>query len=260
MGKTHTTTLSGKELEIIEKLLAQYGNVVSFGVIYKILAKNKSRQEVKNMVSGLAKKGWLVRVKRGVYVISDISSRGTVSFSQLAIAQIINENSYISFEAALQHYSLFDQYLRVITSMGKKKSYTARFSDWTFKYIKTKNYLYGGYEEFNIDGRLVKVATREKAILDFLIYRRTANSIDLVIEKLKSYKSEFDIKKFEEISKNCSITIKRALGAILDLAGINSDEIYKAVKKNKNHSFMTATGRVFNAKWRIYVDSHFKNY
>jgi len=260
MNKINTTTLSGKELEIIEKLLAQYGNVVSFGVIYKILAKTKSRQEVKNMVSGLAKKGWLVRIKRGVYVISDISSRGTVLLSQLTIAQIINENSYISFEAALQYYGLFDQYLRVITSIGKKKSYTAKFSDWTFKYIKTKNNLFGNYKEFNLDGRLVKIATKEKAILDFLTYRRTASNIDLVVEKLKNYKGEFDLKKLIEISKNCSITVKRALGVVLDLAGLNSDEMHKDVEKNKNHSFMTATGRVFNAKWRIYIDKRFKNY
>jgi predicted transcriptional regulator of viral defense system len=260
MDKTYTTTLSGKELEIIEKLIAKHGNVVSFDMAYKILGDDKSKQELKNIISGLVKKGWLIRVKRGVFVISDISGRGTISLSQFTIAQIINENSYVSFEAALQHHGLFDQYLRVVTSMGKKKTYNTKFSDWTFKYIKTKDVLFNGYKEFNMDGRLVKIAYKEKAILDFLTYRRNINNIDLVIEKLKNNTSEFDVKQFAELSKNCSITTKRTLGVVLDIAGINSDEIYAMVEKNKNHSFMTTASNVFNAKWRIYIDKHFNNY
>lgn len=260
MNKKYTTTLSGKELELIEELMARHGNVVSFGMVYGILSEKKSRQEVKNIVSGLVKKGWFVRIKKGTFVISDISSRGTTGLSQLTIAQIINNNSYISFEAALQHYGLFDQYLRVITSVDKNKTCTTKFSDWTFKYIKTKNALYNDYQEFNIDGRLVKIATREKIIIDFLTYRRTINNIDLIVEKLKNYSNDFDTARLIEMSKNCSITTKRSLGIILDLVGINSEEVHEAVEKNKNHSFMTNTSNVFNAKWRIYIDKHFKNY
>ena len=257
MEKTNTTTLSGKELEIIEKLIAKHGNIVDLDMIYKIM-DTKSKQEVKNFVSGLVKKGWLVRIKRGTFAISDISSRGTTGLSQLTIAQIINDDSYVSFEAALQYYGLFDQYLRVITSIGKKKSYNTKFSSWTFKYIRTKEELFNNYKEFNMDGRLVKVALKEKIILDFLTYRRTSNNIDLIIEKLKSYKNDFDIQQLIEMSKNCSITVIRTLGVILDLAEINSDNLYEIVKDNKNHSFMTTKSDVFNAKWRIYVDKHFE--
>jgi hypothetical protein len=45
------------------------------------------------------------------------------------------------------------------------------------------------------------------------------------------------------------------LGVILDLIGIDSDELYKAVKDNKNYSLLTSESNKFNAKWRIYVDS-----
>jgi predicted transcriptional regulator of viral defense system len=257
MNKTYTTTLSGKELYVIEKLITEHGNVVNFDMIYEKLGKNRGKQEIKNFISNLVKKGWLIRIKRGVFVISDISGRGIIELSQLTIAQIIDNNSYISFEGALQHYGLFDQYLRVITSVGNKRTYTRKFSDWLFKYIKVKKELFGDFKEYNIDGQLVKIASKEKAIIDFLIYRRTVHDFDLVIEKLKNYKNDFDGQQFIEISKNCSITTKRILGVILDIVNIDSSELYKAVKDNKNHSFMTASGDLFNAKWRIYIDSHF---
>jgi len=258
MSKKYTITLSNKELEIIEKLIAKHGNIVDLAMIYEIL-NSKSNQEIKNIVSVLVKKGWLIRIKRGTFVISDIASRGTLGLSQLTLSQIIDNDSYISFEGALQHYGLFDQYLRIITSISKKKTYTTKLSNWTFKYIKTKKDLFNNYKEFNIDGKLVKIATKEKIILDFLTYRRSTGNIDLIIEKIKNNKNEFNVEKLIELSKNYSMTTKRTLGVLLDLIGINSDNLHKIVKSNKNHSFMTANSNVFNAKWRIYVDKNLKS-
>jgi len=90
-----------------------------------------------------------------------------------------------------------------------------------------------------------------------LTYRRTTNNVDLIVEKLKTYKNDFDVKLLIEISKKCSIATIRTLGIILDLADINSDNLYEIIKNNKNHSFMTSKSDVFNAKWRIYIDKHF---
>jgi len=227
--------------------------VVNFANIYQKFGKNRKKQEVKNFISNLVNKGWLIRIKRGVFVISDISGRGSIELSQSTIAQIIDNNSYVSFEAALQYHGLFDQYLRVITSVGKKRTYTRKFSDWIFKYIKVKKELFRDFKEYNIDGRLVKIASKEKAIIDFLTYRRTSYDFDLIIEKLKNYKDEFDNQKLIEVSKYCSITTKRILGVILDLINMDSTKLYNELKGNKNHSFMTRDSNVFNAKWRIYI-------
>ncbi|MBU1246194.1 MAG: hypothetical protein ABIJ83_04200 [Patescibacteria group bacterium] len=261
MNKLYTTTtLTGKELEIIEKLIMKHGNVVDFAMVYSEFGEERNNQEVKNFVSKLVKKGWLIRIKKGVFAISSITGRGATDLSQLTIAQIINTNSYISFEAGLQHYGLFDQYLRVITSIGTKKAYNKKFTDWIFKYIKAKKGLFSAFNKVHIDGRLVKIATKEKIIIDFLVYKRTVNNIDLIIEKLQNYKDEFDSNQLIQLSRDCSISAKRTLGVIFDLVGINSEKLYGLVKKNKNHSFMTSTSNVFNAKWRIYIDEYFKNY
>ena len=257
MNKTYTESLSAKELKLIEELLLDHGNVVSFDMIYKKLVKNNGKQEIQNFVSKLVEKGWLIRIKRGVFAISSIASRGNIELNQLSIAQIINSASYISFEAALQHYGLFDQYLRVITSIGKKRTYSRKFSDWTFKYIKVKKDLFSDFKEYNLDGMLVKIASKEKIILDFLTYRRNLYDLDLVIEKLREYKNDFDVERLIKLSEKCSITVKRTLGLIFDLLEINSDVLYEKIKNNKNHSFMTSKSDVFIAKWRIYASEKF---
>ncbi len=256
MNKSYTTTLSGKELELIEKLITEYGNVVTFDIIYEKLGKNIEKQVVKNFVSNLVKKGWLMRIQLGVFAISDISGRGSIELSQLTIAQIIDRDSYVSFEGALQHYGLFDQYLRVISSIGRKRTYTKKLSDWSFKYIKTKKGLFEDFKEYNIDGQSVKIASKEKAIIDFLTYRRTAHDFDLVIEKLKTYSHEFELDNLIDISKKCSITTQRILGVILDISEIDSSKLYDIVKSNRNHSRVRSNSKIFNAKWRIYTDNY----
>lgn len=259
MNNLYTTTLTAKELEIIEKLIIKHGKIVDFNMIYEIFGKHRNKQELKNFISRLIKKGWLIRIKRGVFVISDISARGNTDLSQLTIAQIIDNDSYVSFEAALQYYGLFDQYLKIITSIGKKRTYKKTFSNWTFKYIKSKDGLFYGFNEYNIDGQLIKIASKEKVILDFITYRKSEHNIDLIIEKLNNFKNEFDEDKFYSLSKNHSITTKRILGFVMDRVEMNTEKIYGLVKNNKNYSFMFSGADKFNAKWRIYTNKYFND-
>lgn len=255
MNKNYTISLTKNELKILEELILEHGNVVDVSSIYKKI--DKSKQEAKNIITKLVKKGWLIRIKRGVFIISDISSRGSIQFSQLTIAHIIDEKSYVSFEGALQYHGLFDQYLKTINSISLKRSYYKQVLNWTFKYFKVKNKLYSNFKEYNIDGQLVKIASIEKALLDFLEYRRNVYSIDLIIEKLKNNQDEINLKKLISISKNYSLTSKRVLGFIFDRLGFDSSVLYNEIKKNRNHSFMTSKSYNFQSKWRLYIDDYF---
>ena len=57
---------------------------------------------------------------------------------------------------------------------------------WLYSPDKSKKELFLGFKEYNIDGQLVKIASKEKIIIDFLTYRRKSHDFDLVIEKLKN--------------------------------------------------------------------------
>lgn len=258
MNKKYTT-LSKKELKLLENLIKQYGNVVDFAMIRKEL-NTSNKQIVKNLTSSLIKKGWLVRIKKGTFFISDISGRGLIDFNQLTIAQLLIKDSYVSFEAALQYYGLFDQYLSTIYSISDTKKSKKEFKDWKYVFCKTKKGQYGNFKEFNMDGYLIKIASKEKAIIDFLVYRRTANNIDLVLEKLKEHKDDFDFNSMVDLASNSSIVVKRSLGFLFDLIGIDSSELYKQIEKRRDYSLLCSKKELFNAKWRIYIDKYFEKY
>ena len=109
-------TLTEIELEILETALIEFGAVVSFNQLSDLF--NENRKYSKKRINKLTNQGWLKRIKKGVFAISDLSSRGRLSISYNAIVNILVKDAYISFEAALQYHGLYDQLLTNINSVS----------------------------------------------------------------------------------------------------------------------------------------------
>lgn len=255
---TKRTILSEKELNLVENLIAEYGVIVAFEQIFSQVKNTLGRQGTRNLISKLVKNGWLVRLEKGVYYITTLESRGVANISEFIIAQTLMKDSYISFESALQYHKIFDQHIRMVISISLKRKKEKKIQGTIYSFIKANKSNYYGWEEAQIEGRMIKVATLEKAILDILAFKRTAHSIDLVLEKLGEYKNNFNWKRLNDLSRNQSVTVQRILGFLLDKAGIESENLEKSVEKSKGRSScMTKDSNRFNAKWRLYYHSHF---
>lgn len=256
---TKKTILSEKELNLVENLISKYGSIVDFAQIFSQLKDKLDRQEARNLVSKLVENGWLVRIKKGAYYITTLESRGVAAISELVIAQILVTDSYISFESALQYHKIFDQRIRIVISLSLKKKKESEIQGIVYKFIKANEKNYYGWEEALIEGRSVKIATLEKAVLDMLAYNRTAHSVDLVLEKLREYKDNFNWEKLNTFSQKQSTTVQRILGFLLDKIDMDSGYLHKLTKKKKGgSSYMTSGSKLFNAKWRLYYHSHFE--
>lgn len=255
---TKSTILSQKDSELLENLIAEVGLFVTFEQVLAELNDTMSRQEIRNLVSKLVRNGWLVRIKKGIYYITTLESRGVFNVSNFIIAQILVSESYISCESALQHHSIFDQHLKTVTSISLKRLSQKEVQGTIFEFITTKENNFYGWDEVEMDGRVIKVATAEKAILDILNFRRTVSSIDLVLEKLKEHKNSIDINKLNKFSQKQSNTVQRILGFLFDKAGIDSSQLQNSTKGKTSNSYMTKDSKLFNVKWRLYYHSHFE--
>jgi len=252
------TILSEKEFKLLEDLIVKYGLIVNFEQIVRELKNTMKRQEIRNLTSKLAKNGWLVRIKKGTYYLANLESRGTVNVSVFVIAQTLLNESYVSFETALQYHGMFDQHLRTVTSVSLKRMKSKKVQDITYEFIITDKKNFYGFKEIQMEGTVTRIATSEKALLDMLDFRRTTYSIDLVLEKLKEHKNSLDFKKLNKFSRKQSVTVQRILGFLLDKANLNSNHLHAHVKDKSSHSCMTADSKNFNAKWRLYYHNHFK--
>lgn len=251
------TILSEKESFLLENLIAKYGLFVNFDQIYAELKQDHTRQKIKKMVIKLTKNGWLVRIKKGVYYVTNLESRGFAGASILVIAQAVLDESYVSFEAALQHHGMFDQHIRTVTSVCLKKRADKTIQGITYRFIKASRRDFYGWEEAQIEGRMVRVATSEKAILDMIRSQRSIHSLDLVLEKLREYKGDYNLEKLNKLAEGQSITVQRILGFLLDKAGRDSSSMHELLNSKDGASFMTKDSDVFSGRWNLYYHNHF---
>lgn len=252
-----STILSKNDLEILEKILAIHGSIVDFDSIRDLLKKDNSDAEIRNKVSLLSKRGWLVRLKRGIYAVASLESHNFTGISPIAISNAFISNSYVSMELALNYHGLFDQLSARVTAVNVDKSVTYQFQNIEYHFIKTKRELFFGFEEISVDGRKAKIASLEKTILDYLYFRNDSYTVDLILEKLEAAKENIDINKLVDYSLAYPVSTKRKLGFLFDLVGIDSKRLHPLVKSFRNSSKLTRKSNIFNAKWRLYYENRF---
>ena len=254
------TVLTTNQSELLENLIAGYGQIVTIDQIYKEARANWDLQQTKNLVVKLVRNGWFIRIKRGLYVISDLSNRGFLSLSPYVVANLLVNESYVSFESALSYHSMFDQLTNKVISVSKTKYKTTSLNNIQYDFLNVKNKYFFGWQELTIDNQTVRIAYAEKALVDMIHFHRSKYSVDLVIEKIKEHQNSLDMKRLNEYISKMSIVTIKTFGFIFDLLGISSDRLYKLVKENNMTLKMLTDYTKFNAKWRLYYDEYFDKY
>ncbi|MBI2410572.1 MAG: hypothetical protein HYV32_01575 [Candidatus Kerfeldbacteria bacterium] len=131
---------------------------------------------LKILLGRYAKKGKLVRLKRGLYVAPEYIDRlektqrfnGYKSF----LANLLYEPSYLSLEYMLFEYHLLTEMPVHYTSISTRKTQTFQNAFGQFNYHSIKSGLFHGFTKKMIGGFSVQQATKAKALFDFLYLRQ----------------------------------------------------------------------------------------
>ncbi|MDI6736602.1 MAG: hypothetical protein QME42_10520, partial [bacterium] len=141
---------------------------------------------VKRQVSHWKKKGWIRPLKKGLYEAIYPTRR---ILADLFIANKLYEPSYISLETALSYYSLIPEVALQVTSITTKPTREFRNHYGYFQYRSVKKEAFVGYQLRTEQGRYVKIAEPEKALIDYIYFalrdKNTLNIENLRLSKLK---------------------------------------------------------------------------
>ncbi|MDP3642904.1 MAG: hypothetical protein Q8S54_06895, partial [Bacteroidota bacterium] len=120
-------------------------------------------------VSKMEKKGEMIRLKKGLFVVSPKIHRMTIS--KELIANHLYGPSYISFENALSFYKLIPERVLITRSMTLKRSRNFSTPLGNFDYISApKDYFQIGIRQEIINDRYAYlIASPEKAICDMIM-------------------------------------------------------------------------------------------
>lgn len=249
------TILNQSQLNTLENALLHFGNVVSVDELATLLP-SKSPEYRRTYVKGLADAGWLVRVKRGTYQIAEMSSLGTLSLSRFVVAQIILPDSYVSFESALQHWGMYDQMLGVVTSVALQQYPSTEVEGTRYRYVKTSQAYFYGWQVEEINQHQVRIALPEKALLDMVQFHRSRLSLSLVREKLAAYYHQLDFERLEELLLRANLTTLRIWGHLLDQLGLDTAQLWARSSESTSVSKVTRHSQVYDAKWRLYYNQN----
>ncbi|MBN1621608.1 MAG: hypothetical protein JW871_03355 [Endomicrobiales bacterium] len=120
---------------------------------------------IRRQVRGWCKKGYLLSLKRGIYILNKKYRKTDPSV--LFIANFLINPSYVSLEYALGYYFLIPEQASVITSVTTKKTATFDNPLGKFEYRNVKENLFFGMKKATYGGQEGFIATPEKAVADF---------------------------------------------------------------------------------------------
>lgn len=108
-----------------------------------------------------SKKGFITRVKRGLYSLSDVVP------PEFFVANKIYEPSYISLEFALSYHRVIPETVYEITSVTTKSTQKFETLGKIFSYHKIKKAAFSGYYIEKQKGLSFRIAYAEKAFVDY---------------------------------------------------------------------------------------------
>lgn len=157
----------------------------------------------RNKIANLEQAGKIIRLKRGMYVVSPKVTKQLLSVE--FIANHIYGPSYVSMESALRYYGLIPEQVYTVRSMTTNRSKSFDNSIGNFEYITTNDaYFAIGIKQETIEDRYTfLIATPEKALCDMIT---ATPQLRIQSEKaLVTYLKEdlrFDISALENMDSN----------------------------------------------------------
>jgi predicted transcriptional regulator of viral defense system len=121
------------------------------------------------------KSGKVVKLKSNCYVFGDFVPE---NYDYYLLSNFMYNPSYISTELALNHFGVIPEAVSVITAVTTNKTQSFTALETTFSYQTIRPKLFFGYDLLEVRGHGVKIASLEKAILDYLYLNSSISSED----------------------------------------------------------------------------------
>ena len=251
--------LTGKESFLISSLARSNKKFFTIENAKAIVGEQAVR-----MLISLVKKKWVLKLKRGLYIIVplDIGVKGADSFivHNFVIASKLVEPYYIGYWSALNYYGFSDQIPQATFIATTKARKGLEILNASYVFVQVSKSRFFGTSEIAIDGEKVKISDKNKTIADCLDHPEHSGGIDEIARSIYFSIDEIDINKIVRYAlKMGNVTIIKRLGYILDACDLLDK--YKAafskIKLSKGYSLLDplAPGKgKHNKKWMLLIN------
>jgi predicted transcriptional regulator of viral defense system len=262
-------TLSATESKVILELEWQNKKIVTIGEIAEILGASKNYAY--KLASQLVKKRWLFPISRGNFQLIPAAAGREEPVPEMNAAvflSTVSELYYVSYAFANNFYGFTSQMPSTIAIVvPAREQYGWRrmrqFHNVRFRFVYVKKQKFFGYTSADLLGVQIKIAEKEKALVDSLDKIGYAGGIEEVSEVFKNALGESNIEKLIDYAfKMGSKALIQRLGFLLDLNEVSLPENLEKqmIEKIKSSRLYLAPPKVwgkkgeFNSRWRLVVN------
>jgi len=199
-------------------------SVIEFDYVYLSSLLSGYRYS-RNKITRMLRSGTIIRIKKGVYVLSPKLS--DTPYSKEILANLIYGPSYISLDYALYYYGLIPEKVETVTSvtMKRNKRFDTVAGVFEYRFINQQKYNKGFVVAEVSRNRSFLIASPEKALADKLLFGPQFSST----RQLKDHLLHDLRMEREDLGK-------LRLGEIKELKashGVNAGHLYSLVKELK---------------------------
>ena len=183
----------------------------------QILAGQTSPAHVRRQLDRWVKSERVIRLRRGVYLLSDLYSK--TSAHPFAVANALKKASYVSLQSALAHHGMIPEYVPVTTSVttGRPEELSTPIGRFQFRHVRIP-LLFGFGETEIARDQMALLASPEKALVDLLYLTPHSDRVEYLRELRLERPRGLDLEGLHAVVERCrSAKIERAVERLLEL-------------------------------------------
>ena len=253
-----------KNRKLLDSLNRSGKNIFSVKEAAKIM--ELSIKDARLYLAYLARRGWLSRVKPGLYMCVPLGTINPQEYKEnpWIVANRIFAPCYIGGWSAAEHWDLTDQIFKSIfvftARIFREKEISIQRTDFVLKLVRKENF--GHIKGVWVENTKIQVSDPTQTIIDILNDPTVGGGIRHTAEIVENYfasehRNNEDLLKY--ISENKNRTVYKRLGFILEALNIQAPEVIEVCKKNISAGYSVFDPTVkakgtFNRKWNLRVN------
>ena len=223
-------------------------------------------KDVSVILTYFAAKGWLSRVRRGLYITVPLGTVNPQEYKEnpLVVADRVFAPCYIGGWSAAEHWEFTDQIFNSVVVFTlrryRRKTMQVQGTDFVLKFINKK--YFGLTKQVWIGNTKIQISDPIQTVVDVLddpaIGGGMRNVVDMVREYFKSpHRNDDEIVNY--INRRNNRTVYKRLGYLIEVCAIDALKLKETCKKNISAGFslfdptIEAKGS-FNSKWNLRIN------
>lgn len=260
MNKNTISALTQTEAEIVARLSYEGKEIITAKELDAYLPDDFRYR--RKLVYSLKKKGLLIPIKRGVYIVVPLDAVLTGRrVSEFLIPPVFfpKGDYYIGYSTMFNYYNFTDQQFQTVYVLNTRISRARTIAGISFKFIKIAPGRMYGLKKISIKDKEIVVSSKERTLVDLIYYNKPVGGINeaaAILERLVKDK-KCDTKKLIDFTVRFPVVkTRKCIGLALEGAGVSKtllEPLAKSVKKTSLISFSNNRRGKINEKWRAII-------